>query len=176
MKVRMGLIGAAAAVGVVAGADAFACGDKFLAVGRGTRYQRPKGARSAAVLFYASPASGLTSALKAMSLDSAVRNEGHRTTSVATLEQLAAALAGGRFDVVFADAADVPGVERVLRGRPDAPTLLPFCDGAKEAAGAGGPKTALCVASPPKERSILDAIDQAVAERDRAYGKATIRS
>lgn len=176
MNARMALIGAAAAAGVVAGGDLVACGDKFLAVGRGTRYQRPKGARSAAVLFYASPTSGLTAMLKATPVDSVLRREGHRTTSVATLDQLAAALAGGRFDVIFADAADASAVARQLAGRPDAPVLLPFCDGTKGAAGARGPQTELCVASPPKERSILDAIDQAVAERDRTLGKATIRS
>lgn len=176
MRNRFGLVAVAAAAGLLAGADLFACGDKFLVVGRGTRYQRPKSARAASVLFYASPASGLTAMLEAMPLNSVLKREGHHSTSVTTPEQLSAALADGRFDVIFADAADVPAVERLLGGRPDAPTLLPFCDGEKSASAAAGKKGAFCVVSPPKERSMLEAIDQAVDRRDRNAVKTAIRS
>jgi hypothetical protein len=165
-----------AAATLLAGADLFACGEKFFVVGRGTRYQRPKGARAASVLFYASPTSDLTAMLKAMPVDSVLRREGHRATSVATLEQLSAALAGGHFDVIFADAAEAPAVERLLAEHPDAPTLLPFCDGAKVASGASTRKGAFCVLSPPKARSMLEAIDQAVDRRDRNAAKTTTRS
>lgn len=175
MRNRIAVVAIVAAAGLLAGADLFACGDKFLVVGRGTRYQRPKGFRAASVLFYASPASGLTAMLKAMPVDSVLKREGHHATSVATPEQLSAALAGGHFDVIFADAADVLTVERLLAGRPDAPTLLPFCDGASSASKSSE-KGAFCVVSPPKERSMLEAIDQAVDRRDRDAAKATIRS
>lgn len=176
MRSRFALVAVAAAAGLLAGSDVFACGDKFLVVGRGTRYQRPKGARAASVLFYASPASGLAAMLKAMPVDAVLKREGHHSTSVTTPEQLAAALAGGHFDVVFSDAADVPTVERLLAGRSDAPTLLPFCDGEKAASAAAGQKGSFCVVSPPKERSMLEAIDQAVDRRDRDAAKTAVRS
>ena len=176
MRNRTAVVTFVAAAGLLAGADLLACGDKFLVVGRGTRYQRPKGARAASVLFYASPASGLAAALKAMPVESALRREGHRGTSVETLEELSTALAGGHFDVIFADAADVSGVERILGGHPDAPTLLPFCDGAKGASAVSAKKGDACVVGPPKERSLLEAIDQAVDRRDRNAAKTTTRS
>ena len=102
--------------------------------------------------------------------------QGHRSTSVTTPEQLSAALAGGNFDVIFADAADAPTVERLLAGRPDAPALLPFCDGDERRVDSGCAKGRFCVVNPPKERSMLEAIDQAVDRRDRGAAKATIRS
>ncbi|MEP6994284.1 MAG: hypothetical protein ABI968_07160, partial [Acidobacteriota bacterium] len=64
MKRRIGLAGLVAALGLWTGADLLACGDKFLVVGRGTRYQRPKNARAASILIYASPSAGLSAALK----------------------------------------------------------------------------------------------------------------
>ena len=54
---RFGAVVLMLSVGMAA--DLFACGDKFLIGGRGTRYQRPKNARAASVLIYADPASPL---------------------------------------------------------------------------------------------------------------------
>ncbi|HQQ76424.1 MAG TPA: hypothetical protein PLB01_03640 [Thermoanaerobaculia bacterium] len=176
MRARSVAFSAVAFAGLLAGADLLACGDKFLVVGRGTRYQRPKGARAASVLFYASAESGLSAMLKAMPVDSVLKREGHRGTSVTTPEQLSAALAGGHFDVIFADAADASTVERLLAGRADAPTLLPFCDGTKSTSVVVDQKGAFCVTTPPKERSMLEAIDQAVERRDRRVAKPAIRS
>src|SRR5216683_8181511 len=79
-----------AVVFVLAGGDLLACGDKFLVAGRGTRYQRPKNARAASVLIYANPASGLPMALKNVKVESVLKREGHRSTTVETFEQLSA--------------------------------------------------------------------------------------
>ena len=76
--------------------------------GRGTRYQRPKNARAANVLIYANPASGLPAALRACRSTPLLKREGHRSTTVETLDQLSAILAGGRFDVVLAASTSRP--------------------------------------------------------------------
>jgi hypothetical protein len=68
--------------------DVFACGDKFLVSGRGTRYQRPKSARAATVLIYADPASAVAVSLKKAKVESLLKLEGHRATKVQTLDQL----------------------------------------------------------------------------------------
>ncbi|HKC25084.1 MAG TPA: hypothetical protein VKF32_10105, partial [Thermoanaerobaculia bacterium] len=120
MKRRIRLSALVAAAGVFAGADLYACGDKFLVAGRGTRYQRPKNARAASILIYANPASGLPAVLRSVSVESLLKREGHRSTTVETPEQLSAILAGGRFDVVLAAGGDAPAVEELLRGAPDA--------------------------------------------------------
>ena len=50
-------------LGVCASADLFACGDKFLVISRGTRFQRSATERSAAdILIYATSASTLPAA------------------------------------------------------------------------------------------------------------------
>ncbi len=176
MKRRIGLMGLVAAVGLWTGADLLACGDKFLVTSRGTRYQRPKNARAASVLIYANPASGLPAALRSLPIESVPRHEGHRSTSVETPEQLSAALASGRFDVVLADAADKTAVEKLLGSSPDAPVLLPFCLIANGQKPPEAQKITSCVANPPRERSLLDAIDQAVERRDQNARNTSTRS
>ena len=66
MKSRLGTALIVAALALALRADLLACGEKFLCVGRGTRYQRPPYARAATVLIYAEPSSGLSAVLKSM--------------------------------------------------------------------------------------------------------------
>jgi hypothetical protein len=172
MKHRIGLLGLLVAVGFCLGADLLACGDKFLVGGRGTRYQRPKNARAASVLIYANPSNGLPAALKRIPLDTVLKHEGHRATTVETPDQLAAILASGRFDVVLASNGDAAAVEKLLGAGPDAPVLLAFC--VKEQAASD--KSAACLKTPPKEGSLLEAIDKAVERRDQNVRKAQVRT
>lgn len=167
------LIALAAAAALSSGTDLSACGDKFLVAGRGTRHQRPKNARAASVLIYANPASGLPAVLKKVSVESWLKQEGHRSTTVETPEQLAAILAGGRFDVVLAASADAPAVEKRLGGGPDAAVLVALCvkAGAPEPSMTGTSATCT-LETPPKERKLLEAIDQAVERRDQNVRKA----
>jgi len=170
MSYRIRLLGL---VGVVlcVGGDLFACGDKFLVAGRGTRYQRPKNARAASVLIYANPSSGFPAALGKVPVDSVLKREGHRSTTVETLDQLAAILAGGRFDVVLAASSVVAAVESLLGSTPEAPVVVAFCvkpGGQVPDASSKAP----CVKAPPKEGSLLEAIDKAVLKHDKDLRKA----
>ena len=151
---RIRIVVLVATVGVWMGGDLLACGDKFLVTGRGTRFQRPKNARAASVLIYANPASGLPSALKNVSVDSVLKHEGHRSTTVETFDQLSAILTGGRFDVVVASSSVAADVERLLGAAPDRAVIL-------------------ALDAPPKEGSLLKAIDKAVEQRDKARKAAT---
>lgn len=171
------LVALVAAVGLWTGTDLLACGDKFLVAGRGTRYQRPKNARAASILIYANPASGLPAILRSVSLESWLKHEGHRSTTVETPEQLSAILAGGRFDVILAASGDAPAVEENLRGVPDAAVVVAFCvkAGVQEPAVAG--KSPSCtLEAPPRERKLLEAIDRAVERRDQNARKAQART
>jgi len=154
MKDRIRFVVLVATVGVWMGGELLACGDKFLVTGRGTRFQRPKGARAASVLIYANPSSGLPAALKNVKVDSVLKHEGHRSTTVETFEQLSAILAGGRFDVVVAASSVAAEVEKLLGGAPDRAVVL-------------------ALDSPPKDGSLLKAIDRAVEQRDKARKIAT---
>ncbi len=157
MTNRIRVAGVVVVLGLSLGGDLFACGDKFLVAGRGTRYQRPKNARAASVLIYANPASGLPAALKKVKVESALKLEGHRSTTVQTYEQLSAILSGGRFDVVLASSSVSADVEKLLGAAPDAAVVL-------------------AVDASAKERSLLQAIDKAVERRDQNVKKAQTRS
>lgn len=167
MDYRIRLVGLVAAVGLFTGTDLLACGDKFLVAGRGTRYQRPKNARAASVLVYANPSSGLPAALGKKPVESVLKREGHRSTTVETLEQLSAIVAGGRFDVVLAASSVVAAVQELLGGGPDAPVVVALCvkGSGQEVKEAG--KSSPCVKTPPKEGSLLEAIDKAVLQHDQ---------
>ena len=176
MKRRLAFVGFLVAVGLWMGPDLLACGDKFLVAGRGTRYQRPKNARAASVLIYANPSTGLVAALKKVPLDTVLKHEGHRATTVESPDQLAAILASGRFDVVLVASGDAAAVEKILGGGPDAPVVLAFC---VKAAGQEQPvsdKGASCLKTPPKEVSLLEEIDKAVYRHDQNARKAQTRT
>ena len=174
MKRRIGSMAAVTVLGFLVGADLFACGEKFLVSGRGTRYQRPKNFRAASILIYANPTSGLEAALQKLPVESVLKREGHRFTTVATPDQLSATLASGRFDVVLAASGDALAVEQLLGGRPDAPIVLAFC--VQDQAQPVAEGAACALKAPPKEHRLLDAIDKAVERHDRNSRRAEIRS
>jgi hypothetical protein len=163
---------AVVALGLWSAPDLLACGDKFLVGGRGTRYQRPKNARAASVLIYANPSSGLPEALGSVRVESVLKQEGHRSTTVETLEQLSSIVAGGRFDVILAASSVVSAIQGLLPGSPDAPVVVALCLKAGAPPPAAAPGAPCGLKSPPKERSLLEEIDKAVAQHDRNVKKS----
>lgn len=137
--------------------DLLACGDKFLVGGRGTRYQRPKNARAASVLIYADPASGLPATLKKAKVDSMLKLEGHRATTVETLEQLSAVMTSGRYDVILTANSASANVQKLVGVVPDAAIVLGVEDLAKN-------------------KTLLQAIDKAVVLRDQNLKKTQART
>ena len=131
--------------------DLLACGDKFLIAGRGTRYQRPKTARAASILIYADPASAVAATLKKAKVESLLKLEGHRATRVQSLEELSAIVSSGRYDVILTANSDSANVQRLVAS-PDAATVLGVDDLVKN-------------------RSLLQAIDTAVSQRDQNLKK-----
>src|ERR1041384_7930895 len=82
-----------------------ACGDKYLIATRGTRFQRATPNRSAAILVYANPASGLPKTLADLPIEETLRKAGYKPTSIATAAELDAALRKGGWDLVLVDVA-----------------------------------------------------------------------
>lgn len=175
MRHRAGLIAFLLVAGLWGGGDLLACGDKFLVPGRGTRYQRPKNARAASVLIYANPATGLQAALGNLPVDSVLKHEGHRATTVGAPEQLSAIVSGGHFDVILVASADLASVEKLVGSGPDAPVVVALCVKAPGVENASD-KGAACLKTPPKEGSLLEAIDKAVERHDQNVKKAQART
>ena len=95
-------------------AELLACGDKFLVISRGTRYQRARIAgRQAAVLVYINPSSALGKALENVPVDEALKKAGYRGASVVSAADLDRKIAEGGWDLVIADLSDGAS----LRGR-----------------------------------------------------------
>src|SRR6476620_7566926 len=151
MKYRICVAVLGATVAVWMGGDLLACGDKFLVAGRGTRYQRPKPARAASVLIYADPTSSVAATLKKEKVDSLLTLDGHRATRVQSLEELSAVVSSGRYDVILTAASDSANVQRLLQTSRDAATVVAVDD--------------------LKNRSLLQAIDTAVLQRDQNLKK-----
>ena len=134
--------------------DLFACGDKFLVGGRGTRYQRPRNARAASVLIYVDPASAVGASLKKAKVESLLKLEGHRATKVQTLDQLSTVMSSGRFDVILTANNDSASVQRLLASAPDAAIVVGVDD-------------------LMKSQSLLQAIDKAVLQHDQNLKKTS---
>src|SRR6266852_864013 len=142
MKSRIRLASLIAVVILLAGGNLLACGDKFLVGNRGTRYQRPKNVRAASILIYANPS---TDSARVQSM---LKRQGHRATTVTTFEQLSAILSGGHFDVILAASDVVARIQQLFAGAPDAAVVLTFD-------------------ASPKGTELLSAIDKAVEQRDQ---------
>ena len=155
MRRSVGILIVFLAVGMTG--DLFACGDKFLVGGRGTRYQRPRNARAASVLIYAEPASAVAASLKKAKVESLLKLEGHRATNVQTLDQLSSVVSSGRFDVILTANSDSANVQRMLASGPNAAIVVGVDDLVKN-------------------KSLLQAIDKAVLQHDQNLKKAAARS
>ena len=106
-----GLLAVAMASG---GSDLYACGDKSLSAG-GIRMQRALAARyPASILIYAPPSSRLQEAAHELRLQETLRQVGHKYRDVTSLPDLQTAAATGQFNVVIADLADIPELQRTL--------------------------------------------------------------
>lgn len=163
-----------ALAGLLAGADLAACGDKFLVVGRGTRFQRAdEASRAVAVVIYAPPASSLGDRPRILSVEKALARGGYRPTTAATSDALSGLLVGGKPAVVLADIADAHAVEGQLGAGSSGSIVLPFLSDATHKAIAEARKTfggAVKISASPD--SLLDAVDDAVARVARAGRKS----
>ena len=134
---------------ILAGGDLLACGDKFLVAGRGTRYQRPKNARAGSVLIYANPSSQRMQAF--------LERQGHHAVAVTTFDELSAIVRSQHFDVILAATDVAVRIQQLLAGTPDGAVVV-------------------ALESAPKPAMLLNAIDNAVEQRDHALQKNRTRS
>ena len=97
------------------------------------------------------PASAVAASLKKAKVESLLKLEGHRATKVQSLEELSAIVSSGRYDVILTANSDSANVQRLVAS-PDAATVLGIDDLVKN-------------------RSLLQAIDTAVSQRDQNLKK-----
>lgn len=142
--------------------DLLACGDKFFAISRGTRFQHPSARQFARILIYANTASRLPTALANVPLDAALHKAGYQQTTVTSEGDLNNALALGGWDLLIADVADARAVSARLRLEAS-PVVLPVVYNATKADVKQAKAEFKCVlATPTKRQVFLDAIDEAL--------------
>jgi hypothetical protein len=165
---RIGAAGLLAAALTSARTGVIACGDKFLVVSRGTRFDRAAPLRDASILIYANPATALAKDFAQIPLESTLRKAGYSPTIVTDAQGLDRALAKGDWALVLMDAKDVQDVRSRMRG---SATLLPVLhDPTSDAFKQAKKQYHHVLKSPAKSRVFLDAIDEALAAKP---GKTT---
>ena len=119
-----------AAIAVIAH-DAMACGDKFLLVGRGARYQRGYVAvHPGSILLYAN-----TPLTSSRGLRAALKMAGHRVTIVSTRAALDASLGASEFDILLADSSESGALTGDTKNALVVPVLSGKAPAMKTAAG-----------------------------------------
>jgi len=103
--------------------DLGACGDKFLRVGRSTRYQRYAAVHPASILIY-SPATASREGIK--DLETLLTRAGHKAHAVPHGTAIGSAVVARQFDLVIAAYADASRLEAELAAAPSRPELLPL--------------------------------------------------
>jgi ABC-type amino acid transport substrate-binding protein len=147
-----------------------ACGDKLLVVGRGVKYSHAGGAAHAAsILIYqnrSAPGGAVTGNAK---FEESLKRAGHKVQSVADAHALDAALKSARYDLVLADPADSPNLEKEIASQPSKPTVVPVLYEPSASALAAAEKEYGCALKAPS-KDYLSAIDDIIARRIKAAG------
>lgn len=123
---RIVLIVVALAVGVPALSPVIqACGDKFLMVGRGAKFQRAYASvYPGKVLIYARPSTDAKAAIRDPQLHKALRQAGHAVSVIEDWALLEQALKSLPVDVVLVDVAEAARLGSVLSSSPTHPEAL----------------------------------------------------
>ena len=154
----------AGAIGLQAGGDAFACGDKFVRVGRGARYQRGYVAlHPASIVVYLGSGATASGTLKGM--EPALKAAGHKVITVKA-DALVTTLSDGKHDLVLADFADASRIAGEVKAAPNPPELLPVMKKPTPDAFAEAEKQWLCVVGDPGDKyEVLTSIDKLLEKR-----------
>jgi hypothetical protein len=107
-------------------ADATACGDKLLVLGRHPRSQRAHGAvQRASILVFLDDRGQLEAALREMRLERDLRLAGHRLRFVSSTGELIEEVRSGDHDLLMAEITQASAFPAGLLASPGSPTVLP---------------------------------------------------
>jgi hypothetical protein len=151
-----------------------ACGDKFLVVARGTRFQRgARTAHAATVLIYAPPDCASPRGSCDVRFQSILKQAGYPSRTVGTSDALADLVRNGGYDIVVADLADARAVERLAALAPSGPVVLPvYADATPQQLNDARKTWGTVLKAPATRASLLDAVDEASRLRNRSAGRS----
>src|SRR5215212_633410 len=126
MRVNKTMLMAVAAVVLHNAVAAQACGDKFLLLGRGAKFQRAYAAiYPASIVIYAQPQRSAAKAIRDPRLQQDLKLAGHRVSIVESEAALLHALTSERVDLVLTDVADADRTATAGATSTSRPTILP---------------------------------------------------
>ena len=120
----MVLLSGLAGLGLLAVSDAYACGDKFLVVGRGVKYGRTHAAVNTASILIVGNV-GSQAVAKNVKLEASLKEAGYKVRSVTDAAAADSALKSAKYDLVLADPADSSGLEEQVGGRSSKTVVVP---------------------------------------------------
>jgi hypothetical protein len=101
---------------------ALGCGDKYVVFGQGVRFQRAYAAtHPASIVVYLKGAADQRERLLTI-----LRMVGHRPQPASSIDELQAAVAGGKVDIVLTESGSVPAVNDALVSATVHPTIVPL--------------------------------------------------
>jgi hypothetical protein len=141
-----------------AGTDIFACGDKFLRVGRSARFRGYASVHPSSILVYAPrwTRHGIAD------FEQMLKHGGHKPVTVTTTDAMSHAVVGGKYDVVITSYADADAVTKELQALPSRPALMPVVYKATKTETAEAAAKYRCLLRPEKMTAF-----QALEEIDR---------
>jgi len=141
-----------------AGTDIFACGDKFLRVGRSSRFRGYASVHPSSILVYAPrwTRHGIDD------FEKMLKHGGHKPVTVTTTDAMSHAVVGGKYDLVITSYLDADAVTKELQALPSRPALLPVVYKATKTETAEALATYRCLIRPEKMTPF-----QALEEIDR---------
>jgi len=162
MRKSISIFALGVAMFIFPAADVFGCGDKYLSVGRGARFQRGYvSLHPVSVAVFKSQVTGSQSFLSRLKI------AGHRVTVADSAAKLETMLATGKFDVVLAGFESASLVEGMIVKQSTKPTFLPVVEEGSDVAP-GAAKKYGCVlnaAAGKKQKNFLAVLDDAVQAR-----------
>ncbi len=120
--------------------DAYSCGDKFLVIGRGLRYERAyPAAHPATILIYS------TDAKQSKDLETILKKSGHKIQTVPNETTLFTDLQSNKYDIVLVNLSDAPTLEAKVMSTTYKPSVLPVIYNTKGTELEAAQKQYICV-------------------------------
>jgi hypothetical protein len=133
------------AIVTAASVDLGACGDKFLRVGRSSRFRRYAAVHPATILIY-KPAGSTAAGIDA--LKAILKQAGHKPVAIDNGAGFLGAVTAAEYDVVIADYGDAPRIRKDLQSSASKPALLPILYKPTKAVEAEAEKQYVCLIKP----------------------------
>jgi hypothetical protein len=147
-----------------------ACGDKFLMVGRGARFQRAYASvYPGKVLIYARSSTDPNAAIRDPQLHKALRQAGHAVSVIEDWALLEQALRTVPVDIVLVDAAEAARLRDLVVASPAHPDAL-YVAFASKVKSAANPDVVCRLKSSDRPLKYLDEIENAMKARSK-HGK-----